>query len=256
MFTNEARDIMLLDWGIGGLSVYNELRRMRPELSCVYVSDSGSKPYGKMAADELASRLTLLISRAVKHFGVRRVILACNAASTAQEAVADRLPDTRISGMIEAGVAAVRASGVSKVGVIGGIRTVESGVFAEALGALGIFVDARSAQPLSALIERGVLSGPELEAALKPILEPLAGIPALLLACTHYPAIAPEIQRFLPGTKMLDPSSFALEGVQGLRPRHAGEPLFFTSGSCLDSDRAAKLAFGVSAKFAEAAWLR
>lgn len=267
MFTNsERRDLLLLDWGIGGLSVYNEVKNRFPALGVVYVSDSGATPYGKMGAEELTGRLVALIGATATRFGLRDVIIACNAASTAREAVAERLPDLRITGMIEAGVAAARLGAYPRVGVIGGIRTVESGVYQRELGRAGVVVEARPAQPLSALIEKGYLRGPELDAALKPILEPLRGIPALLLACTHYPAIAGEIARFLPGTELLDPAPLVAEAARlaGLEAAEAppeglpeGEsPIFFTTGDPAASGRSARLAFGVKADFAPVDWLR
>jgi glutamate racemase len=258
MFTNkeESRDLLLLDWGIGGLSVYNEVKKRRPELGCVYLSDAGVTPYGKMAPAELADRLTALIERAAARFRLSDVIIACNAASTARDTVASRLPGLRITGMIEAGIETVCKEGFSRAGVIGGLRTVEAGVYQAGLGKLGVAVEARPAQPLSALIEAGHLHGPEVEAALKPILEPLRGIPALLLACTHYPAIAGEIQKFLPGTSLLDPALLVAQAADAVGTRRGGQTLFYTSGDCAASERAARLAFGVEAGFAPAEWMR
>ncbi|RZA09718.1 MAG: hypothetical protein EOP11_00870 [Proteobacteria bacterium] len=258
MFTNkESRyDLLLLDWGIGGLSVYREVKKRRPDLACLYVSDAGARPYGKMDAEELSGRLTSIVDRAAGRFGLRDVIIACNAASTAREPVARHLPHLKITGMIEAGLAAVKAAGVKKVGVIGGIRTVESEIYQKALKDRGTEVIARSAQPLSALIEEGCLAGPRLEIALEPILAPFAGIPALLLACTHYPAIGAEIQKILPGIKLLDPSPIAAAAADAVHAGNGASDAFYTTGDCAGSERAAHLAFGVEAKFLPADWLR
>jgi glutamate racemase len=262
MYTNEPPrfDLLLLDWGIGGLSVFNEVRKRRPDLRCLYLSDSGATPYGQMAPAELTERLVAIIGASSVRHGIKHVIIACNAASTAREAVAARLPNLCVVGMIEAGVEAVRAEGISRVGLIGGIRTVESGVYQGALAKLGVEVVAQPAQPLSALIERGVLQGDELDHALGPILTPLNGIPALLLACTHYPAVAGEIAKALPGTRLLDPAprvARAADEIEAAGNGREGEgaSAFFTTGDCASSDRSARLAFGVETKFQTAGWL-
>src|SRR6476469_144074 len=118
--------VLLLDWGIGGLSVYNELKRLHPGLACLYVSDSGYTPYGKVPAPELARRVAAIISRAQDRYPVAQTVIACNAASTVLAEVKEELGQEKVLGVIAAGVELVRESGKKKIGVIGGRRTIES----------------------------------------------------------------------------------------------------------------------------------
>lgn len=234
---------LLIDWGIGGLSVYREIKAAAPSLSCVYVSDSGFTPYGKVPAAELAARLRGLIGGAREFWGIERAVIACNAASTVLGEGSWPVPTT---GVIEPGLRLVRESGFKKIGVIGGLRTIESRIFSSRLE--GFDVREEVAQPLSALIERGILSGGELQCALTKILKPLAGVEALLLACTHYPAVSGEIQKILPGVKLLDPAeATARELPQALGD---GQDLFFTSGDPAQMESSGHKAFGVKFKAA------
>jgi len=237
---------LLLDWGIGGLSVYRALHRACPDLPVIYLSDAGFTPYGKLPTPALAARVQQLIDAAQARHAVTRVLIACNAASTVIPSIVSALP---VQGVIEAGIALLRESGHRRVGVIGGQRTIEARLFSTALPAL--HVQEQVAQPLSALVERGVLEGPEVERALQAVLPPLAGVEALLLACTHYPALAPAIARQLP-VPLLDPAERAAEAlvaaVGALPPRSTADR-FFTTGSTVDSSRAARQAFGVEAAF-------
>lgn len=254
MFTNKR--VLLLDWGIGGLSVYQEVQRRNPGLACVYVSDSGFTPYGKAPAAELADRLEWVITTATRRFEIATVLIACNAASTALQALRPRLPELFLEGMIEAGVETLAATGEARVGFIGGIRTVESGAYQAALAARGITGQGEAAQPLSALIEAGELAGERLHSELARILAPLRGIPALLLACTHYPAIAGEIQKHLPGTRLLDPAPRAAAKLPFPAGKVPGsKTLFFTTGDAEASTRSAQLAFNIDAPFRRAEWL-
>ena len=243
---------LLLDWGIGGLSVFRELSRLRPELEVVYFSDSGFTPYGKVSSGELSRRVAQVISWGRSAHHVNRAVIACNAASTVLEQVRRICPGFQVNGVIEAGIELVKESGCRRVGVIGGQRTIDSRIFSSALQGSAVEVLEQVAQPLSALIERGVLEGKELEAALEPILHPLRHVEALVLACTHYPAIAPSIQQFLPKAKLLDPSKRAAQHLHTELPpfvMRSAQNLFFTSGSISDSESAALAAFGVSARF-------
>ena len=243
-------DLVVMDWGIGGLSVYNEIRRLSPELSIVYYSDAGQMPYGKMPAAQLANRLREIIFKFADE-GVEHFVVACNAASTMLPGLEKdfRARGLAVEGVIEHGIQLIRKSKKRKVGVIGGARTIRSGQFTKPFKTSSQTITGRVAQPLSALIESGKLNGPEMERALKKILAPLKNCEALVLACTHYPAVAPQIQSLLPRCRLLDPARATARFVRDnwkFKPRDRVNPkqLCMTSGQSAQMIRAARLAFG------------
>jgi glutamate racemase len=239
---------VVMDWGIGGLSVYREIKRFDPRRKIVYFSDSGATPYGKMKPAELKAR----VAQVGEHFvqqGIRELVIACNAGST----VAPRLRahyescGVRIIDMISSGIKLVESSSFRHVGVIGGRRTILSRIYQKALTTPLRKIIGRIAQPLSALIERGELDTRLMQETLKPILAPLHGCDAVLLACTHYPAIQKQIQLLLPRCEILDPAKItARESLKlDTRYRQAGAPdLFLTTGNPVQSRRSSYLAFG------------
>ena len=245
----DAFDIALLDWGIGGLSVFTEAERLYPKARILYLSDSGFLPYGKLDEEALENRIVHLLQYAQEKYGVQKAILACNAASTVLPAVQNRLPRLSTFGMIEPGCRVVIEGGWKKVGVIGGNRTIQSGVFKKALGALGVETVEQSTQPLSAWIEQGITSGHELQAEIEPLLAPVRNLPALLLACTHYPAAASALGKILPGVRLLDPGAEAAKQLAPVIGSAAGRVTFLTSGDPSDAEEAALRAFGVEAPF-------
>lgn len=214
-------ELLVMDWGIGGLGVVRELLRQRPRAALTYFSDSGFLPYGKVPAPQLARRLERVLESFYER-GVRRVVIACNAASTV-------VPRLRLSGasrgllvhdVIGPGVALVRAARVRSVGLIGGARTVRSGAHRIALAKSHIAVVSRVAQPLSAFVEAGDLSSDRVLHEVTRVVAPLAHLPAILLACTHYPALLPIFRRVLPRMRFLDPATQAVEELLT-----AGEPV-------------------------------
>ena len=125
---------VVMDWGIGGLSVYREIKRRDPERSIVYFSDSGSTPYGKMPPQELESR----VAQICEHFmekGVREIVIACNAAGTAAPQLRLRYParEIRIVDVISCGIRMVKSTSLRRVGIIGGRRTILSRIYQGAL---------------------------------------------------------------------------------------------------------------------------
>lgn len=242
MSTNEPKPLLMMDWGIGGLSVYAALKRRFAKLDVVYFSDTGALPYGKQKPGELAARLDQLIELARARFSCVETLIACNAASTAIPDLNTKIP---VRGMIEAGARLVRASGHRKIGIIGGNRTIESGVFLKALESSGVALAPVSAQPLSALVEAGRLDGEETEREVSAVLEKLPGVNTILLACTHYPALAPTFRKLRHGLTLLDPAEMAAAEVDPGKFSSTGHDLFFTTGDIAAMESSARLAFGL-----------
>lgn len=248
-------DLAVVDWGIGGLSVYNALEVSLGQRSILYFSDSGTTPYGKLGPAQLKQRVFAVILSLAERYGVRHFVLACNAASTVLPRLeaAFKKRGLLVTGVIERGVELVAASRFLRIGVIGGRRTILSRIFPARLRSPERKIVGRIAQPLSALIERGELDSDRLHAALTTILKPLRTCDALLLACTHYAAIAAQIRRHLPNCHLLDPAEATAGYVaanwencweKDVRPPRKPERIFLTSGRAVEMRTAAALAFG------------
>lgn len=233
--------IGILDWGIGGISVYRALRATGSTIDVVYLSDSGNKPYGKHTLEELRRRLAEVAEFFVAH-GVSRVLVACNSASSALARDSESIGGVRFDSIVPAGVAVARRAAGARVGVIGSDLTIGSKVYEQRLSVPGRKFVFTSAQPLSALVERGELSGDPVARVVGAVLERLGAIDSLLLACTHYPALVPAIHQLRPGLELLDPAGAMVSGL----PREGkGSLSFYTTGSGALSRTAARSGFGV-----------
>ncbi len=234
----------IIDWGIGGVSIYRLIREQIGDVPVTYLSDTGAVPYGRMSRPVLVARLDAAIEF-LKLRGVTHLVIGCNAASTAIPLLADHgIP---IKGVIEPAIEMVSRLNPIKLGLIGGRRTVVSGVYRLGFAKRGIAVRQRIAQPLSALIESGDVSSDTLRAAAKQILGPLRTCSHILLACTHYPAIAPVISQIVSvNTILIDPAGELLDTIRGWQIGTVGESAFLTTGDAAAMKRAAKRAFGVT----------
>src|SRR4051812_2605178 len=76
--------IGIMDWGIGGLSVYHALRDLGRTADVLYFSDSGTAPYGRLSRRALRARF-LEIAQLFRARNVSHVLVACHAASSALE---------------------------------------------------------------------------------------------------------------------------------------------------------------------------
>jgi glutamate racemase len=236
----------IVDWGIGGLGLVQALDRAAPGLPVLYWSDAGATPYGRMRADELANRLTIVVD-ALAERGATEVVLACNAAST----VVGRLGGVAVpvEGIIDHGLASVPEELTGQVGVIGGRRTIAAGHYRRGLARRGRVVLSRVAQPLSAHIEAGRTGSPQFRADLAKILAPLRRVDALVLACTHYPAARTWFAAALPHALLIDPAERMAAAIAERYPHtrgasRVGTRCFVTTGDPEAMRRGAARAWG------------
>jgi glutamate racemase len=231
-----------LDWGIGGVGIFRAFRRRRPGVPVLYWSDTGATPYGRLPAAALTARVRRVLQSMVRQ-GVTHAVVACNAAST----VLPELGDVGIPmmGVIEPAIAMVSPALEGVLGVVGGARTIRSGLYRRALATPRRRVIQRIAQPLSAHIEAGRVGTPAFERDLGRILRPLARADAILLACTHYPSAREAFRRLAPHAALLDPAEAVVEMLvaQWRLPRGRGDR-FVTTGSVVEMRRAARTAWG------------
>jgi len=243
--TKQAR-LGILDWGIGGVGVLCALRRRAPRVPVLYLSDSGHIPYGLLGQSALRARVALLVRRLAEG-GATSVVVACNAASTVLETLeAARAFDVPVLGMIAPALGLVPASFRGTLGVLGGQRTIRSQVYRRGLERPGRRIVQRIAQPLSAHIEARSTDSRCCARDLDRILAPLRTADALLLACTHYPAIMSLIAARAPDARLIDPADGVVAQLLSCWPLPGGKlaDRVLTTGDARFTRMAAARAWG------------
>jgi glutamate racemase len=242
--------LAVVDWGIGGLGFVRLLAARHPAVPVVYLSDAGCTPFGKLPRRALATRVDAILRHLADAHGVDHAVLACNAASTVLPDLAAPRRGIAVTGVIAPAVDALSRLAPTRVGVIGGRRTIASGLYGRGLRAAGHHVRQRVAQPLSAHVEAGRLDTPGVRHDVAGIVAPLRDVEILVLACTHYPALAPLLAEGCPRATLFDPVESTLAQVERQwpladAPAYArGGDRFFTTGDPDAMRRSARLAFG------------
>ncbi len=213
------------DSGVGGLCVREAFRRRLPHEDTVYIADTANCPYGNRPAAEIV-RLARRHVRALLARGCKMVVVACN---TATAAAIDDLratwPDIPFVGMEPAVKPAVLRSRSGVVGVLATQGTFNGRLYRETCArfARKTTVLTCVADDFVELVERGETEGPRAEAAVRARVEPLlaAGADHLVLGCTHFPHLAPLIEKIAAGRAVLvDPApAVALQVRRVLRAR-------------------------------------
>jgi len=202
MVDARERPIGVFDSGFGGLTVMRSLIDLMPNESLVYIGDTGRYPYGNKPADEVRGFAIELAESLVRDHDAKMIVVACNtAASVALETLSQSL-DVPVIGVIEPGARALaRVTHNGRVGVIGTVGTIASRAYDAAIEATGAEVVLTSAAcpGFVEFVERDQTDGEEVTLLARRLLSPVkdAGVDALLLGCTHYPYLAPVIQRVM-----------------------------------------------------------
>ena len=121
----EINKIGIFDSGVGGLTVYKEIRQSLPEIDIVYFGDTARVPYGSKTKKTIISysveNVKFLISKEVQC-----VVVACNTASAYSLNILRKLFNIPIIGVIDFGVEmAGRSTKNKKIAVIGTEATIK-----------------------------------------------------------------------------------------------------------------------------------
>jgi glutamate racemase len=196
-----ALPIGMFDSGMGGLTVLHECLVQLPGEHFAYVGDTARFPYGEKSREDLE-----LYSRQIAAFletvPCKLIVVACYSATSAALPALQEQFETPIIGVVMPGArAAVETSRYRKIGVLATEATVASGAYPRAIHSLdsGAQVLQQACPGLVDFIEAGDVTSQELADAVRGFTEPLkAQRPdVVILGCTHYPLIAPMLQRFL-----------------------------------------------------------
>lgn len=198
--------IGILDSGVGGLSVLREIRSLLPGVPVHYVGDSAWCPYGNKPPEQIQQRTFEVTDYLIQH-GATIIVIACNSATIhAVGALRDTYP-IPIVGMEPAVKPAAAETRTGVVGVLATEASIAGEKFLRLVDthAKGVRVITRPCPRFVELVERGVLDGPEAEAAVEEAVEPLLteGADVFVLGCTHYPFLRPVIEARLPADTVL-----------------------------------------------------
>jgi glutamate racemase len=194
--------IVVLDSGLGGLTVVKALLSALPGEQIIYFGDTARLPYGSKTAATVTTFvqqiITYLLPQEPKH-----VLIACNTATALSlPMVRCAFPNLTITGVIDPGAkAAVAAAGnkqVPTIGIIATEATVRSKAYESAIHRrrqLVRLVQQRTPLLVPIIEEGRTGQDPLVRLALRQYLEPLCryGIDVLVLGCTHYPILKDAI---------------------------------------------------------------
>lgn len=239
--------IGVFDSGIGGLTVLKALEKALPQESFVYIADAAHSPYGTKGAD-LVYGFAQQLSVFLKNWPVKAIVVACNTAS----AVLKQRPLQGINVPVFEVITPTAQSVTGQhVAAIATATTIRSGAYEKALAENGKQLEwAKPTPMLVPLVEEGLSHDPIAHVLLKHYLTDLPqNIDTLILGCTHYPVLKPQIQALLPNVALVDAAdataktvATTLGAMNLLAASGQGEHTVFTTGDAKVFNQLAEIA--------------
>lgn len=234
--------IGVYDSGVGGLSVWKELKALMPGEDFTYFSDAAFCPYGPKDPSVIIERADV-IARMLIGRGAEMIVVACNTATAAAIGHLRATFDIPFIGMEPAIKPAALHSESGVVGVLATAGTLKGHLYLDTLAkfAADVTVIEQVGTGLVEAVERCDFDSPQVTALLHKYIDPMidAGADHIVLGCTHYPFLSETIASIAgPGVTIVNPAPAvarrACDVLSHLRPvRYAGSGSteFLSSGS-------------------------
>lgn len=190
--------IGIFDSGVGGLSVFREIRKFLPQESYIYYSDNAHCPYGEKSREYIIDRAREITGFLIGK-GADIIVVACNTATAAAIATLREEFPVSFIGMEPAVKPAAQSTRTGVVGVLATAGTLKATKYIDtrAKWAQNVRIVEHVGQGFVEIVERGVTQGPEAEEVVKASLKPLLdeGADRIVLGCTHYPFLLDPIRK-------------------------------------------------------------
>lgn len=202
--------IGVFDSGVGGLSIWREIRKLLPTTPLIYFSDSAHIPYGEKTPRQLTN-LSKKICQFLQSLGVKLIVIACNTVTTYCIDELRKQFKLPFVGTVPPIKPAVLSSKIGKVAVMATPATIASAYLESLISkfANSVQVFKIPAYHLEDQVELGRVIDLKTKKLLAEYLKPViqVGIDGLALGCTHYPFLLTEIKKITgPKVKIFDPA--------------------------------------------------
>ncbi|KFF06793.1 glutamate racemase [Flavobacterium reichenbachii] len=234
-----SNPIGVFDSGIGGTSIWSAIHDLLPNEKTIYLADSKNAPYGQKSKEEIVALSKKNVDLLLE-MNCKLIVVACNTATTNAIQELRASYDIPFIGIEPAIKPAANNSKTEVIGILATKGTLNSELFNKTAE---MFQNTKIIEQvgygLVQLIEDGNLYSPEMTTLLESYLHPMieANIDYLVLGCSHYPYLIPQIKKILPEhIQIIDSGEAVARQTQNILREKVGfsdalksEPEFYTN---------------------------
>ena len=233
--------IGVFDSGIGGTSIWSAIHDLLPNEKTIYLADSKNAPYGQKTKEQIVALSKKNVDFLLE-MKCKLIVVACNTATT--NAIRELRNDYDIPfiGIEPAIKPAANNSKTQVIGILATKGTLNSELFNKTAEMFqNTTIIEQVGYGLVQLIEDGNLYSPEMTQLLESYLQPMidANIDYLVLGCSHYPYLIPQIKKILPehiqiidsGEAVARQTQNILRDKVGFTTAQKSEPIFYVNSN-------------------------
>lgn len=209
--------IAFFDSGVGGLTVFEKLKRILPYENYLYFGDTKNMPYGEKSEEQLIE-FADKIFRFFEQKGVKAVVMACN---TTSAVTYERLKDNynfKIYPIIQSVTGILAQLPIERLGIFATPATIKSGVYSREIHkhTPQMQVVGMDCPEWVKIVEGKKENMREsVEIIQKDLTRMLVNKPEkIVLGCTHYPFLLPVLTKFAPEEFFIDPAIYFAEFIR------------------------------------------
>lgn len=204
--------ILVIDSGVGGLSVCQSILAQQPNIQIIYFADSACFPYGLLSEDKLSERLKLIVGKMLELHQVKLVVLACNTVSTLVLPELRSLFDIPFVGVVPAIKPAALISQTKRIGLLATPATIVRSYTDQLIQDYAKFCDVVKVGSSELVVQAENLLNDEqvdtclIDSILDPfrVLSARSHIDTVVLGCTHFPLLKAYLTASLPNVVWVD----------------------------------------------------
>ena len=231
--------IGIFDSGIGGTSIWTAIHHLLPNEKTIYLADSKNAPYGQKSKAEIIE-LSIKNTEFLLSMNCKLIVVACNTATTNAIQELRAKYSVPFIGIEPAIKPAATHSKTQTIGILATQGTLNSELFNRTTEKFqNTKIIEQIGHGLVQLIESGKIDSPEMTQLLHSYLSPMieANIDFLVLGCSHYPYLIPQIKKIIPDNiHIIDSGEAAAKQTQNILREKVGftlakknEPIFYTN---------------------------
>lgn len=219
--------ILIFDSGFGGLTVMRQIEATAPTLDLVYLADDAHFPYGEQAAEPLRNQIVSTLAEAIQDLRPDGVVIACNTASTLVLPPLRARFEIPFIGTVPAVKPAAEATRTGLISVLATPGTVRRDYtralidqFAANI-AVTLVGAPRLAELAEAILNDGLVDDHAITQEIAPcfVATGTARTDQVVLACTHFPLLLPDLVRLAPWpVAWIDPASAIARRLRDVVP--------------------------------------
>ena len=194
--------IGLFDSGIGGTSIWRAIHELMPNENTIYLADSKNAPYGQKTKEEIIA-LCEKNTELLLEMNCKIIVVACNTATTNAINELRAKYNVPFIGIEPAIKPAANNSKTQTIGILATKGTLNSALFSDVVNSYtNTKIIEQIGYGLVELIEDGEIDSPKMNHLLEEYLRPMvnANIDYLVLGCSHYPYLIPQIKKLIPAS--------------------------------------------------------